>query len=123
MPLSKLKALLNFASPQQIILPEPQVPQDSGPKSWLRGVLDTLKKPAQLPLDRLSAIIEARKQSSQAYTPSDAQPMQVTFSPQITINGNAGKEETMQAMNEAFSQFKTFMARYEREHKRFAFSQ
>ena len=49
--------------------------------------------------------------------------MQATFSPQITINGNAGKEETMQAMNEAFSQFKTFMARYEREHRRFAFSQ
>lgn len=142
MPLSKLKSLLDFTRPQQIILPEPQVlqaaaqapqvnnilpepqvPQDSGPKSWLSGVLDTLKKPAQLPLDRLDAIIEARKQSSQAYTPSDAQPMQVTFSPQITINGNAGKEETMQAMNEAFSQFKTFMARYEREHKRFAFSQ
>ena len=177
MPLSKLKALLNFARPQQIIMPEPQVqaaaqapqvnitvpepsvmqaqapqvnnilpepqvlqtmaempliknilpeqnvPQDSGPKSWLSGVLDTLKKPAQLPLDRLSAVIEARKQSSQAYTPNEAQPMQVTFSPQITINGNAGKEETMQAMNEAFSQFKAFMARYEREHKRFAFSQ
>ena len=49
--------------------------------------------------------------------------MQVTFSPQITIQGSAGKEETMQAMNEAFSQFKAFMARYEREHKRFAFSQ
>ena len=58
-----------------------------------------------------------------ASAPMNTQPMQVSFSPQITIQGSAGKEETMQAMNEAFSQFKAFMARYEREHRRFAFSQ
>lgn len=179
MPLSKLKSLLDFARPQQIILPEPQVqaaaqapqvnitvpepsfmqaqapqvnnilpepqvlqtmaqaPQvnnilpeidyqqnrDSGPGSWMSGILDKLKKPAQLPLDNLASILESRKQNMPASAPMNTQPMQVSFSPQITIQGSAGKEETMQAMNEAFSQFKAFMARYEREHRRFAFSQ
>ena len=73
-----------------------------------------------LPLSKLDGLLSGRGGGSST---AGGESGSIVFSPQITINGGGSKEETMQAMNEAFSQFKAFMARYEREHKRFAFSQ
>ena len=75
---------------------------------------------AVLPLSKLDGLLSGRGGGSST---AGGESGSIVFSPQITINGGGSKEETMQAMNEAFSQFKAFMARYEREHKRFAFSQ
>lgn len=75
---------------------------------------------AVLPLSKLDGLLSSRGGGSSM---AGGESGSIVFSPQITINGGGSKEETMQAMNEAFSQFKAFMARYEREHKRFAFSQ
>lgn len=77
---------------------------------------------AVLPLSKLDRLLSGRGGGGGAST-AGGESGSIVFSPQITINGGGSKEETMQAMNEAFSQFKAFMARYEREHKRFAFSQ
>ena len=76
---------------------------------------------AVLPLSKLENLLSGR--GGGGAPAAGGESGSIVFSPQITINGGGSKEETMQAMNEAFSQFKAFMARYEREHRRFAFSQ
>ena len=91
------------------------------PLSKLQGMLDGVKAARSLPLDSLSGVVSGRNNSgiSSGVSSTDS----IVFSPQISIQGNASKEDVLQATAEAFEQFKGFMARYEREHKRFAFSQ
>lgn len=91
------------------------------PLSKLQGMLSSVKAAKSLPLDTLSGVVGGRNNSgvSSGVSSTDS----IVFSPQISIQGNASKEDVLQATAEAFEQFKNFMARYEREHKRFAFSQ
>lgn len=46
---------------------------------------------------------------------------QIVFAPNIEIKGNANREEVKEAMQLSFSEFKSMMARYERERRRTAF--
>ena len=91
------------------------------PLSKLQGMLNSVKTAKSLPLDSLSGIVSGRNNSgvSNGVSSTDS----IVFSPQISIQGNASREDVLQATTEAFEQFKGFMARYERERKRFAFSQ
>ena len=50
-----------------------------------------------------------------------AQKVEVQFAPNITITGNASREDVSAAMNEAYEQFVAFMKRYERTKVRVAF--
>ena len=46
---------------------------------------------------------------------------QVTFSPNITINGNASKEEVAAGLRDAYPEFERMMERYQREQRRVSF--
>lgn len=47
---------------------------------------------------------------------------EINFSPTINVTGSASKSEVQQAVGESFEQFKQFMAQYEHERRRRAFS-
>ena len=47
---------------------------------------------------------------------------QVTFSPNITINGNASRQEVEAGVRDAYPEFERMMARYQREQQRVSFA-
>lgn len=53
---------------------------------------------------------------------NNSESMNITFSPQITINGNADKNVLESAAQDMYKQFKSFMERFQRDNRRLNFS-
>lgn len=47
----------------------------------------------------------------------------ISYSPNIVIQGNASESDVQGALRSGFDEFKRFMAQYEKEHRRFSFAQ
>lgn len=75
---------------------------------------------AVLPLSKLEALLNTPSGGTTNNINND-QPIQVVYSPQIIVQGNADEATISQALGQGYNDFKRWMQRYESERKRLSF--
>ena len=63
-------------------------------------------------VDRIKEIVRPQER------PAETAPINITFSPNIVVNGNADRQEVQQATEISFQKFRELMEQFQREQRR-----